>query len=62
MKFEELKLKNEVELQKILALSREELREARFKVARNELKNIRAIRSIKKLIARTLTVLKNVGK
>jgi ribosomal protein L29 len=62
MKFDELKAKSEVELQKILAQSREELRDARFKVSRNELKNVRAIRLVKERIARIMTILKQPKK
>lgn len=62
MKFDELKAKSEVELQKILAQSREELRDARFKASKNELKNVRAIRSVKERIARILTILKQPKK
>ena len=57
MKFEELKAKNEVELQALLALSREELRDAKFKASKNELKNIRSIRDLKKRISQILTLL-----
>jgi len=62
MKFDELKAKSDVELQKLLAESREELRDARFKASKNELKNIRAIRSVKERIARILTILKQPKK
>lgn len=62
MKFDELKARSDVELQKLLAQSREELRDARFKASKNELKNIRSIRSVKERIARILTVLKQFKK
>jgi len=62
MKFDELKAKSEVELQKLLAQSREELRDARFKASKNELKNVRAIRNVKEKIARILTILKQPKK
>ncbi|MCX6746366.1 MAG: 50S ribosomal protein L29 [Candidatus Parcubacteria bacterium] len=51
----ELKLKSVVELQKLLALDREKLRDLRFKASQNQLKNVREIRSIKKRIAQILT-------
>jgi len=51
----ELKLKSVVELQKLLALDREKLRDLRFKVSQNQLKNVREIRNIKKRIAQILT-------
>jgi len=60
MKYEELKAKNEVELQALLASSREELRDAKFKASKNELKNIRSIRNLKKRISQILTLLNKV--
>jgi ribosomal protein L29 len=53
----ELKLKSENELQKLLASSREKLRELRFKVSQNQLKNIREVREIKKRISKILTLI-----
>jgi len=58
----ELKAKSETELKKILASSREKLRDFRFKVSQNQLKNIREVREIKKKIAKILTLLKEKGK
>ncbi|PKL72360.1 50S ribosomal protein L29 [Candidatus Kuenenbacteria bacterium HGW-Kuenenbacteria-1] len=57
MKIKELKQKSEVELQKLLQESREKLRELRFKIALKQLKKVRNIRDVKKLIARILTLL-----
>jgi large subunit ribosomal protein L29 len=54
----ELKLKSVSDLQKLLASSREKLRDLNFKVSQNQLKNVREIRIIKKNIARILTLLK----
>ncbi|MFA5188603.1 MAG: 50S ribosomal protein L29 [Patescibacteria group bacterium] len=54
----ELKLKSETELKKLLGSSREKLRDLRFKVSQNQLKNIRETRIIKKKIAKILTLLK----
>lgn len=57
MKFKELKNKTEQELQKLLADWREKLRELRFKVASNQLKNVREVREAKKTIAQILFLL-----
>lgn len=53
----ELKLKSVSELQRLLALNREKLRDLNFKVSQNQLKNIREIRDLKKKIAKILTLL-----
>lgn len=53
----ELKLKSATELQKVLASSREKLRDLRFKVSQNQLKNIREVRILKKKISRILTLI-----
>ncbi|MBN1325367.1 50S ribosomal protein L29 [Candidatus Falkowbacteria bacterium] len=55
--YKELKLKSEAELNKILISSREKLRDLRFKVSQNQLKNIREVRAIKKKIAQILTLI-----
>lgn len=57
MNFKELKQKNEIELKKLLADSREKLRDLRFRVASRQLKDVRQIRKIKKTIAKVLTLL-----
>jgi large subunit ribosomal protein L29 len=54
----ELKLKSESELNKLLASNREKLRDLRFKVLQNQLKNVREVRVIRKKIAQILTILK----
>jgi large subunit ribosomal protein L29 len=54
----ELKLKSEAELNRLLVSNREKLRDSRFKVSQNQLKNIREIRNIRKKIAQILTILK----
>ena len=54
----ELKLKSETELNRLLVSSREKLRDLRFKVTQNQLKNIREVRMIRKKIAKILTILK----
>lgn len=53
----EVREKNEAELQKLLASSREKLRDLRFKVANKQLKDVREIRVVKKTISRILTKL-----
>jgi len=57
MDLKELKTKNEAELRKLLETNREKLRELRFKDSNKQLKNIREIRSLKKLTAQILTIL-----
>lgn len=59
MEFKELKSKTEKELRKFLEESRDKLRNLRFKDANKQLKNVREIRVIKKIIARVLTLLKS---
>ena len=57
MEFKELKKKKEGELQKLLAESRDKLRDLRFKVASKQLKNVREIKTVKIMIANILTLL-----
>lgn len=57
MDFKELKSKTEKELKQFLGESRDKLRDLRFKDANKQLKNVREIREIKKIIARALTLL-----
>ncbi len=52
----ELKTKDTQELNKLLQLNREKLRDLRFKDSNKQLKNIREIRAVKKLIAQILTI------
>lgn len=61
MDFKEIKTKTEAELHRLLADHRDKLREARFKDASRQLKDVREIREIKKTIARILTTLKKGG-
>lgn len=56
--YKELKLKSEAELNRLLVSNREKLRDLRFKVSQNQLKNIREVRVIRKKIAQILTLLK----
>ncbi|PIP29672.1 50S ribosomal protein L29 [Candidatus Kuenenbacteria bacterium CG23_combo_of_CG06-09_8_20_14_all_36_9] len=58
MNMKELKLKSDNELKTLLAESRDNWREMRFKVAQRQLKNVRDIRVVKKTIAQILTLLK----
>jgi len=57
MEFKELKTKSENELHRVLAEYRDKLRDLRFKDASKQLKNVREIRGVKKLIANILTLL-----
>ena len=59
MEFKELKTKDKKDLQNLLSVSREKLRELRFKDSNKQLKNIREIRATKNLIAQILTLLNN---
>lgn len=58
MELKELKEKNEVELQKLLAGTREKLRDFRFSAAMGQLKDVREIRENRQLISKILTLLK----
>ncbi|MFZ4631847.1 MAG: 50S ribosomal protein L29 [Patescibacteria group bacterium] len=57
MEFKELKNKDKKELQELLVVNREKLRELRFKDSNKQLKNIREIRVVRNLIAQVLTLL-----
>lgn len=59
MEFKELKNKDKKELQNLLVVNREKLRELRFKDSNKQLKNIREIRAVKNLIAQILTLVNN---
>lgn len=54
--------KSESELQKLLGETREKVRELSFKDSNKQLKNVREIRSAKKLVAQILTLLNNKKK
>ena len=54
--------KSEAELNKLLDDSREKVRELSFKDSNKQLKNVREIRSTKKLVAQILTLLNNKKK
>ncbi len=57
MEMKELKTKTTADLHKLLAQSREKLRELRFKDSNRQLKNIREIRQTRETVAQILTVL-----
>jgi large subunit ribosomal protein L29 len=57
MEYKELKKKTEQELHKLLAESRDKLRELRFKDANKQLKDVRSIRKLRVTIAEALTVI-----
>lgn len=58
MKDQALKNSSPAELTKILVTTREELREANFRVHRGEEKDVRLIRELRKRIAQVLTLTK----
>ncbi len=55
MNIKDLQKKTKEELQELLDIKRESLRELRFKDSNKQLKNVREIRLTKKEIARILT-------
>ncbi|KKS91230.1 MAG: 50S ribosomal protein L29 [Parcubacteria group bacterium GW2011_GWF2_43_11] len=57
MKISEIRQKPKKELETMLLAQREHLRNLRFDLAAGKVKNVRAIRELKKEIARILTVL-----
>lgn len=57
MKFKELATKSETELHKLLSEFRTQQRELRFKVASDQQKNIRQLRTVRKNIAQILMLL-----
>jgi len=57
MEFKELKKKKTADLHKLLAESRDTLRDLRFKVASKQLKDVSVVKKIKKTIANVLTLL-----
>jgi len=57
MELKELKTKSASELHRQLAESRDSLRDLRFKDASKQLKKVREIRVVKKVIAQVLTLL-----
>ncbi len=59
MKYDEINVKPKPELQKFLKEQRTKERELRFKISAQQMKNVREIRKIKKIIARIMTALNN---
>ncbi|MDP2741365.1 MAG: 50S ribosomal protein L29 [bacterium] len=57
MKTQELRKKDKKELEKSVQELRKKLSELRFKFSSNKLKNVKEISSLKKEIARVLTIL-----
>jgi len=57
MELKELKKKNEKGLNQLLGEYRDKVRDLRFKDANKQLKNIREIRSMRKIIAQIMTLL-----
>lgn len=57
MELKELKKKSISDLHRILAESRDKLRDLRFKDANKQLKNVREIRKLRQTVARILTLL-----
>ena len=55
--FKELKKKTTAELNRLLAETRDKLRDLRFKDANKQLKDVRQVRKLKKLIANILTIM-----
>ncbi len=62
MEYKELKTKTESELNKMLAEERSRLTELRFKDSNRQLKNVRALRAAKKMIAMIITALNDLKK
>lgn len=58
MKIKEIRLNNEAQLIKDLAAMQEKMREMKFKLHSQELKNTKQINGLRKDIARILTVIK----
>jgi len=54
----ELRNKDKKELTRMLQEQREKLREYRFNVNANQLKNIKSLNRVKKQVARILTIIK----
>ncbi len=57
MELKELKKKDKGDLHRILAESRDKLRDLRFKDANKQLKDVRGIRKTRQIISRILTLL-----
>ena len=62
MKIKELREKSETELDRMLAESRNKIRDMRFKVAARQLTDVREIREARKTVAQILTVKRSLRK
>jgi large subunit ribosomal protein L29 len=62
MKISELREKSETELDRMLAESRNKIRDMRFKVAARQLNDVREIREARKTVAQILTVKRSLRK
>ena len=60
MKVKELRQKSKDDLGRTLKEDREKLRQLRFDLASGKVKNVKEVSNLKKKIARTLTILKEV--
>ena len=60
MKIAELRQKTKSELEALVRDSREKLRQLYFDLSAGKVKNVREIRRMKKEIARTLTLIRNI--
>lgn len=58
MKFKELKVKSDKELQAMLVAARENLQVLKFKIAAKQMKDVREIRVVKTQIAQIMTILR----
>ena len=61
MKVDELRKKDPKELEKSVKDLRKKLSDVRFKFSANQLKNVKEISGIKKEIARSLTIIKEIN-
>lgn len=61
MEFSEIKNKPETELRELLASSRDQARHLNFQVSEKQLKNVRALRVVRKTISRILTALNTLA-
>lgn len=58
MEIKELRIKNEVELRRLLSELQDKLRDLKFRLSSEQFKNVREIRKTKRTIARIRTLLK----
>lgn len=61
MDLKELRVKEGPALKQLLAAERARLRELRFRLAASQLKDVRAVRTTRRTIARLLTIIKEKG-